>query len=116
MVALDVTKKLHIYHTLYRLNLSFSAIVARCHSLQQAGILKSKDTRLYQGLTQELQCEINEQLLETMRDIEFNDWSRFGKVREGQEKKFRDPKSVHIKTEGYKRRSRKAKPRTPARQ
>jgi hypothetical protein len=27
MAALEVTKKLHIYHTLYRLNLSFSNIV-----------------------------------------------------------------------------------------
>jgi hypothetical protein len=102
MAALDVTKKLHIYHTLYRLNLSFSAIVARCRTLQETGLFKAKDMRLYQGLTQELQCEINERLLDTLHDIEFDDWTRFGEIRKAQEKDLRDPSDVLIKAKEYK--------------
>ena len=36
MAANDATKKLHIYHTHYRLNLSFSNIVTHCRTLQEA--------------------------------------------------------------------------------
>ncbi len=38
MAAIDVTKKLLIYHTLYRLNLSFSNILTHCRTLQEAGV------------------------------------------------------------------------------
>ena len=58
MAANDVTKKLLIYHTLYRLNLSFSNIVTHCRTLQEAGIVTAKSTRLFQGYVQELQAEI----------------------------------------------------------
>lgn len=50
MAALDVTKKLLIYHTLYRLNLSFSNIVARCRELHDAGALAAHSTRLFLGI------------------------------------------------------------------
>ena len=98
MAALEVTKKLHVYHTLYRLNLSFSNIVGYCQTLQEAGIFKPKDMR-----TQELQSEIDELCLETMHKIEFNDWGRFGKIREAEEKRLRDPADVLIQAEEYKR-------------
>lgn len=99
MAALEVTKKLHVYHTLYRLNLSFSNIVGYCQTLQEAGIFKPKDMRLYQGYTQELQSEIDELCLETIHKIEFNDWGRFGKIREAEEKRLRDPADVLIQAE-----------------
>jgi hypothetical protein len=107
MAALELTKKLLIYHTLYRLNLSFSNIVGRCATLQETGIFSRKDTRLYQGLTQELQCEINELILENMHNIEFNDWGRFGKIRKAEEKRLRDPDDVFIQAEERKRELRK---------
>jgi hypothetical protein len=44
MAVSDVTKKLLIYHTLYRLNLSFSNIVTHCRTLQETGIFTSKDS------------------------------------------------------------------------
>ena len=63
MAAIDVTKKLLIYHTLYRLNLSFSNIVTHCRTLQDAGVFTAKSTRLFQGYAQELQAEMNQELL-----------------------------------------------------
>ena len=96
MAALDVTKKLHVYHTLYRLNLSFSNIVVHCRTLQEAGSVTAKSSRLFQGYAQELQAEINQELLEKMHDAELEDWGRFGKIRLAEEKRLRDPDDVFI--------------------
>ena len=96
MAAIDVTKKLLIYHTLYRLNLSFSNIVTHCRTLQDAGILTAKSTRLFQGYAQELQAEMNQELLETMHTTELDDWGRYGKIRQAEEKRLRDPDDVFI--------------------
>ena len=96
MAALEVTKKLLIYHTLYRLNLSFSNIVTHCITLQEAGIVTAKSTKLFQGYAQELQAEINQELLETMHQTELDDWGRFGKIRQMEEKHLRDPDDVFI--------------------
>lgn len=96
MAAVDVTKKLLIYHTLYRLNLSFSNIVTHCRTLQEAGIVTAKSTKLFQGYAQELQAEMNQELLETMHQTELDDWGRFGKIRQTEEKRFRDPDDVFI--------------------
>jgi predicted transcriptional regulator len=107
MAALDVTKKLHVYHTLYRLNLSFSNIVTHCRSLQKAGVFTAKSVKLFQGYTQELHAEINEALLDFMHDTELEDWNRFGKVRQAREKELQDPDDVFIHAEERKRKLRK---------
>lgn len=103
MAAIDVTKKLLVYHTLYRLNLSFSNIVTHCRRLQDAGVFTTKSIRLFQGYAQELQAEMNQELLETMHSIELDDWGRFGKIRQAEEKRLRDPADVLIQAEEYKR-------------
>jgi hypothetical protein len=43
---------------------------------------------------QELQAEINQELLETMHAMELEDWGRFGKIRQAEEKRLRDPDDV----------------------
>jgi hypothetical protein len=96
MAAIEVTKKLLIYHTLYRLNLSFSNIVTDCRTLQEAGVCTAKCTRVLQAHAQELQAQINQKLLGTMHDAELADWGRFGTVRQGWEKELRDPDDVFI--------------------
>ena len=103
MAALEVTKKLHVYHILYRLNISFSNIVSHCRALQEAGSFTAKSSRLFQGYAQELQAEINQELLETMHQTELDDWGRFGKIRQAEEKRLRDPADVLIHAEEYKR-------------
>jgi hypothetical protein len=84
MAATDVTKKLLIYHTLYRLNLSFSNIVTHCRTLQDTRVFTSKSARLFQGYAQELQAEMNQELLDTMHTTELDDWGRFGKIRQAE--------------------------------
>jgi len=99
MADLDVSKKLRIYHILYRLNLSFAAIVDHCRTLEATRFFPPKSLRNFQGFTQELQAEINEELLETLHQAELDDWNRFGKVREAWEKSIRDPDDVFIHAE-----------------
>ena len=99
MAAPEVTKKLHIYHTLYRLNLSFSNIVTRICELRDAGVFSAHSNKLFQGYAQELQAEINQELLEIMHAIELDDWGRFGKIRQAEEKRLQDPNDVFIHAE-----------------
>jgi hypothetical protein len=79
--------------------MSFSNIVTHCHTLQEAGVLTAKSTKLFQGYAQELQAEMNQELLETMHQTELNDWGRFGKIRQAEEKRLRDPDDVFIHAE-----------------
>jgi hypothetical protein len=99
----DASAKLRIYHTIYRLNLSFANIVANCRALGQSGILKPKDTRLYESYAQELQAEINEEVLAIMDEVELRDMHRFGKARVAREKELRDPDDVFIHAEERRR-------------
>ncbi|MBZ5532405.1 MAG: hypothetical protein LAO20_13320 [Acidobacteriia bacterium] len=115
MADLDVTRKLRIYHTIYRLNLSFANIVANCGALRECGILGPKDTRLYQSFAQELQADINERLAGIMETTESDDHARFGKVRDAYEKELRDPDDVFIHAEERRRElARLRKKRRPA--
>ena len=96
MAAIDTTKKAEIYHILYQLNSSFAAIVGHFAALREAGGITSECAREFQGFTQELQSEFNQDFLLDWHSIEMDDWNRFGKVRQAQEKRLRDPDDVFI--------------------
>jgi hypothetical protein len=96
MADLGAAEKVHLYRLLYRLNLSFAAIVRRCREFRETRRFNSKDLTVYQGLAQELQAEINQSLLETLEQNELDDWARFGKVSAAREKELRDPDDVFI--------------------
>ena len=96
MASFDVTKKLHVYHLLYRINLSFAAIVRRVHQLEETRVFRREFLRVYQGYAQELQAEVNFELVETLHELESHDWYRYGKVRQKREKELRDPNDVFI--------------------
>ena len=99
MADRDAAGKLRIYHTIYRINLSFANIVEHCAALREYGVFTAKLTRLYQSYAQELQAEINQDVLETLDGIESHDMFRFGKVRSAREKELRDPDDVLIQAE-----------------
>jgi hypothetical protein len=99
----DASAKLRIYHTVYRLNLSFANIVAHCRALGESGVIGPKDTRLYQSYVQELQAEINQDVMSAMDEVESRDQFRFGKVRMAREKELRDPDDVFIHAEERRR-------------
>ena len=103
MADIDVTKKAEIYHILFQINSAFAAIVKHFGALQQAGVLTSKSSREFQGFTQELQSEFNQEFLLDWHETEMEDWNRFGKVRQAQEKRLRDPNDVFIHARERKR-------------
>jgi hypothetical protein len=117
MANFDVTKKLEIYHTLYRLNRSFAAIVMHCQTLETTRFFPSKSLRNFQGFTQELQAEMNQELLEILHGTELEDWNRYGKVRQAREKELADPDDVFIHAEERRKelakQKKKAKGRLP---
>ena len=96
MATFDVTQKAEIYHTLYQINSSFAAIVGHFDRLRQAGVVTAKSTREFQGFTQELQAEFNQEFLEDLHQLELDDWGRYGKARQRWEKQLRDPDDVFI--------------------
>ena len=103
MAERDAGAKLRIYHTLYRLNLSFSNIVAYCRALGESRVLTSKFTRLYQSYAQELQAEINDEVINILESVESDDMFRFGMARITREKELRDPDDVFIHAEERRR-------------
>jgi hypothetical protein len=90
---LYAAKKLHVYRTIYRLNLSFSKIVTHCQTLEQAGALTPKFAHLFQSFTRELQGEVNAEILEPLHSAELDDWRRYGKARQKWEKYLRGPEA-----------------------
>ena len=103
MAERDAGAKLRIYHTLYRLNLSFANIVAHCRVLGESRVLMPKFTRLYQSYAQELQAEINDEVIDILESVESDDMFRFGKARIAREKELRDPDDVFIHAEERRR-------------
>jgi hypothetical protein len=99
LAGLDVTKKAEIYHILYQINSSFAAIVEHYSALRKMGAITAESTREFQGFTQELQAEFNQDFLLDWYETEMEDWSRFGKVRQAVEKRLRDPDDVFIHAE-----------------
>jgi hypothetical protein len=99
LADLDVTQKADIYETLSGLNTAFAGIVQHLQKLQKNSPFKPKSAKLFSGLAQELQAEINQDFLEDLHQLELDDWNRFGKVRQAREKELRDPDDVFIQAE-----------------
>jgi hypothetical protein len=98
MATPNVAQKAEIYETLSALNLAFGAIVEHLQTIRQSRIVSSRYATVLQGLTKELQSEINVELLEKMNHIELRDWARYGKVRIKWEKYLRGPEPKRKKT------------------
>lgn len=103
MAALDVTQKTGIYETLSSLNTAFSQVVQHLHTLRNTGLFESKAAKLFPGFTQELQAEFNQEFLETLHQIELDDWNKYGKARQRWEKYIRDPNDVLIQAKERKK-------------
>ena len=87
----NVGRKVEIYRTLHELNSAFASIVGNCDALQRTGLFSSKASKLLPSFIQELQSECNQEYLETLHQMELDDWGRHGRVREKYEKYLRGP-------------------------
>lgn len=100
MAAPDVTQKAEIYETLSSLNMAFAGIVQHLQTLQRTGLFTTKAAKLLPSFVQELQAECNQEFLETLHQMELDDWGRHGRVREKWEKYLRGPEPKRKKTQG----------------
>ena len=98
MADTDLTKA-ELYHTLYQLNAAFSEIITHCRTMQKTGLFNSKASKLFPSFARELQAEFNQEFLETIHQMELDDWGRYGEIRQKREKHLRDPDDVFIHAE-----------------
>lgn len=93
------TNKIEIYRLLYKLNHGFGFVVEQLRQMEATKFFSTKSLRNFQGFTQELQAEFNQEFLELLHQLELDDWGRYGKVRQAREKELSDPDDVFIKAE-----------------
>jgi hypothetical protein len=93
------TNKIEIYRLLYCLNRGFVFVVEQLRQMEATRFFSSKSLCNFQGYTQELQAEFNQEFLEDLHQLELDDWGRFGKIRQAREKELSDPDDVFIKAE-----------------
>jgi hypothetical protein len=80
-VATIHLSKANVYVRLARLNRAFEHISDNLTELRTAAIFNRKQLSTFVGLTAELQSEINHELTESLRDLEYKDAFKFGKIR-----------------------------------
>jgi hypothetical protein len=88
-------ERLDVYRQLFLLNGSFTLIIQLLDELAGNAIFSRRDLRELQGLTQEVQLEINPVLLNPLESTEMSDWTQFGKVRKALEKNLRVDRKRH---------------------
>jgi hypothetical protein len=93
---LTSSERAEVYRFIFLLNRSFDFIVQRLDAIQKTGLFKSKSSKLFPSFIQELQAEFNQEFLETLHQLELDDWGEYGKAREKYEKYLRDPDDVFI--------------------
>ena len=59
-------------------------------------------------MVEETRACVNFELVEAMHSREQDDWTRFGRLRQQWEKRYRDPKDVLIEAERLKKKLRKS--------
>ena len=96
-INLKPGQRLHVYRSLFRMNLSFINVIGVLHDLEDAEVFKPARLKELRGLTQEFQCEINHYLLGTLLPIEDADWFEFGKVRIAREHRLNPERPAFTK-------------------
>ena len=112
MLRNNADEKAEIYDTLSSMNRAFVGIVQHLQTLQRTGRFKSKAAKLFPSFTLELQAEFNQEFLESLHQLELDDWGRYGKARRRWEKELRDPDDVFIHAEERKKQLAKQRKRT----
>lgn len=85
MADSDVTRKLHVYRALFRLNRAFAHIIRNLDELLVTGFFKEDipnedHPHGWQGQMTEIQCEINRRLTENLHRMEHGDIMRLARV------------------------------------
>ncbi len=92
-------QKLRAYEILFTLNQAFEQVMANLRSLQALPFFRSEFLREFQVMVEETRACINFEIVESLHNREQDDWTRFGRLRQQWEKRYRDPQDVLIEAE-----------------
>jgi len=101
-------QKLLAYQTLFTLNQAFESVLADLHRLQRLPFFRLEFLREFHVMVEETRACINFELVEALHSREQDDWTRFGRLRQKWEKRYRDPNDVLIEAERLKKKLRKS--------
>jgi hypothetical protein len=90
------SQKLRVYEALFTLNQAFEQVLSNLRHLQAFPFFRREFLREIQVVVEETQAWVNFDLIEVMHSREQDDWTRFGRLRQKFEKKYRDPNDVLI--------------------
>jgi hypothetical protein len=98
-------QKLRVYEALFTLNQAFEQVLSNLQHLQDFPFFRREFLREIQVVVEETRAWVNFDLVEVMHSREQDDWTRFGRLRNQYEKKYRDPNDVPIEAEQKLRKS-----------
>src|SRR5439155_16070925 len=103
------SQKLQAYQTLFTLNQAFESVLADLQRLQRLPFFRSEFLREFQVMVEETRACVNFELVEAMHGREQDDWTRFGRLRQKWEKRYRDPQDVLIEAEKLRKAGKRGK-------
>ena len=102
------SQKLLAYQTLFTLNQAFENVLADLQRLQRLPFFRRDFLREFQVMVEETRACVNFELVEAMHSREQDDWTRYGRLRQQWEKRYRDPNDVLIEAKWLKKKLRKS--------
>jgi hypothetical protein len=80
-MAVRQLNKLHVYHSLYRINKALHHVAYHIHELQESGLLPVAKMDVLRHYTHELKAEISHDVVDRMHEIEDSEMYRWEKTR-----------------------------------
>lgn len=86
--------KLHAYEALQTMNRCFEATLLSLERLEHLGLFRLEFLNDYRVTLEYTRAQANEELIQTLQDLEQDDTARFGRMHDEREKEIRDPDDV----------------------
>jgi len=86
--------KLHAYEALQTLNRCFEATLLSLERLEHLGLFRQEFLNAYRITVEYTRAQANDELMQSLQDLEQEDTARFGTMHDELEKQIRDPDDV----------------------
>jgi hypothetical protein len=89
-------QKLHIYEGIFNLNRAFHATLLSLEQLENLGFFRSEYLNACKVELEHTRANVNDELIETLRDYEQEEGSRFYRMQKQWDDQFKDPDDVFL--------------------
>jgi len=86
--------KLHAYEALQTMNRCFEATLLSLERLEHLGLFRQEFLNAYRVTLEYTRAQANDELMQSLQDLEQEDTARFGTMHDELEKQIRDPDDV----------------------